>query len=79
MILCDFGAREMGMGRFGTKAVLMRIRNLVSFGVCWESGKQGDLKGPYILGFGSGAVRKSLEPCIVGPLIVDTIGLEFPS
>ena len=66
------------MGRFGTKAVLMRIRNIVSFGVRWESGRQGEVKGPYILGFGSGAARKSLGPYMVGPLIVNTIGLEFP-
>ena len=54
MIPCGFGAREIGMGRFGTRAVLMRIRNIVSFGVRWESGRQGEVKGPYILGFGSG-------------------------
>lgn len=57
----------------------MRIRNLVSFGVRWGSGKQGGIKGPYILGFGLGAVRKSLEPYMVGLLIVNTIGLKFPS
>lgn len=52
---------------------------IVSFGIRWESGKQGEIKGPYILGFGSRAVRKSLEPYMVGPLIVNSIGLEFPS
>ena len=46
MIPYDFGVREMGMGHFGTKAVLMRIRNLVSLASAGKVGSRGRSRVP---------------------------------
>jgi len=48
------------MGCSGGKAVFMRIRDLVPFWRSLGNWEAGGGQGPYILGFGSGAIRKYL-------------------
>ena len=56
----DLRAGTVGMGCSGGKAVFMRIRDLVPFWRSLGNWEAGGGQGPYILGFGSGAIRKYL-------------------